>query len=219
MRNKITKILPENKSDPRSFFTEKDKNDIKENMLMMRVLNNFQLCGKLYMNPLFFILNTRKELFTAEEKDFHKINALTCCAIIIFFSFVESVALSVKDSLSKALKLNMITLNSVKQNALVSKDEKALTFEDMMKLTFSILPSVLGEKNHYGAIKNNELNILFTLREIRNNINHPKKPEDILLSLKELNGKDINTPMVNYTQALRNIITICEKKMKSMKEK
>ena len=83
----------------------------------------------------------------------------------------------------------------------------------MMKLTFSVFPSLFGAGNHYGDIKNRDLKTLFLLREIRNIIIHPKGIEDIFVPLNQLGGKDINLPMMNYIKALQNLINICSQKI------
>lgn len=145
--------------------------------------------------------------------DFEKINTLTYCAVVIFFSYVENTAISIKRLLIKALDAETINISSKKQHELVHKDEDKLSFEDMMKLTFSVFPSLFGAGNHYGDIKHRDLKTLFLLREIRNIIIHPKGIEDIFVPLNQLGGKDINLPMMNYLKALKNLINICAKKI------
>ncbi len=113
-----------------------------------------------------------------------------------------------------ASKTGVIKIESKKKNELLCKDENRLSFEDMMKIIFSILPSSFGESDYYGNIKNKELSTLFILREIRNSIIHPKGIEDFLVSLKSLNGKDINEPMIKYIETLRKVINVCASKLK-----
>jgi hypothetical protein len=165
------------------------------------------------MESIFFLLKTRKDMLVDINSNLKKINTLTCSAVVMFFSYVENTALSIKRLLIKALDSDSITINSKKQHQLVYKDEDKLSFEDMMKLTFSVYPSVFGAGNHYGDIKNQDLKTLFILRDIRNIIVHPKGIEDMFASLSQLDGKDINLPMMNYVRALQNLMNICAKKI------
>jgi len=145
--------------------------------------------------------------------NFEQINTLTYCVVVIFFSYVENTAISIKRLLIEALDAETINISSKKQHEVVYKDEDKLSFKDMMKLTFSVFPSLFGAGNHYGDIKNRDLKTLFLLRKIRNIIIHPKGIEDIFVPLSQLGGKDINLPMMSYIRALKNLINICAQKI------
>ena len=181
--------------------------------MLLELLNSLQVFGKVYVEGLFEILKARKEKLNNINDNYATINILTYSAIIVFFSFAENIAISIKRTLVKANEASIISVGSKKKNEILNKDERELSFEDMMKLTFSILPSIFGENNYYGSIKNKELSKLFFLRTIRNNAIHPKGIEDFLISLKMLDGKDINEPMIRYLESLRNVINICAKKL------
>ena len=178
----------------------------------MKWIKSFQLSSALYMESLFFLFGSRKDLSVDINANFTKFNTLTSCLVIIFFSYVENTAISIKRLMIRALDGETINISSKKQYELVHKDEDKLSFEDMMKLTFSVFPSSFGAGNYYGDIKNRDLKTLSLLREIRNIIIHPKEMEDIFVSLKKLGGKDINLPMMNYMNAVKNLIKICAKK-------
>ena len=179
---------------------------------MIKLLTSFMIFSGPYMKALIYLLNSRKDLCENTKANFEKINTLTYSAVVIFFSYVENTAISIKRLLIEALEAKTINIRSKKQHELVHKDEDRLSFEDMMKLTFSVFPNSFGVGNHYGDIKNRDLKTLFLLREIRNTIVHPKGIEDIFVSLKQLDGKDINQPMMNYLSALKNLINICAQK-------
>jgi len=152
-------------------------------------------------------------MFVDINSNFHKINTLTFCSIVMFFSYVENTGISIKRLLEKALNSGIITVASKKKQQLIVKDESKLSFEETMKLTFSVYPSLFGERNHYGDIKNNDLKTLRILRDIRNSIVHPKGIEDVFVTLKQLEGKDINLPMISYIKALQNLVNTCAKKI------
>ena len=189
---------------------EQNPNHKKE--LLLELIKSFQIVGEHYMESIFFLLKSRKDMLVDIDSNFHKINTLTY-SIVMFFSYVENTAISIKRLLVKALDSGVITVNSKKQHQLVFKEEEKLSFEDTMKLTFSVYPSLFGEGSHYGDIKNNDPKTLHILRNIRNSIIHPKGIEDMLVTLKQLDGKDINLPMISYIKALQNLMNTCAKKI------
>jgi hypothetical protein len=180
----------------------------------MDVTTTFQVFGKEYIDALLDIMNERKSKMNNIDNEFRKINILTYSAIIVFFSFVENMAISIKRILLNASKTKIILIESKKKNELLHKDEKGLSFEDMMKITFSLLPSFFGENNCYGNIKNNELLKIFTLREIRHNLIHPKGFKDFFVATELLDGKDINEPMLEYLRAIPKGLDICSEQLK-----
>ena len=185
----------------------------RKEIILLELLKSLQLFGDNYMESILFLLKSRKDLFVDIDANFKKINTLTYCSVVIFFSYVENTAISIKRLLIKGIDAKVINISSKKQHELVNKDEGRLSFEDIMKLTFSVFPGLFGLGNHYGDIKGRDLKSLFLLRDIRNVIIHPKGIEDIFVSLKALGGRDINLPMMNYIKALQNLINICAKKI------
>lgn len=161
-----------------------------------------------YTKSLTEVFNERNKKYKNGES-YESINIYTFSAIVIFFSYVENNAVSIKKILLNAYKNKIININSNKKKELLLKDNKKLSFDDVIKITFSILPSVFGDDNYYGKVKNKGFDILFTLRDIRNDAIHPQGLDDFFISLNKLNGKDINQPMVNYVKAMQDLLDFC----------
>ena len=181
--------------------------------LIRELIKAFQISGDHYMESISFLLRIRKEKMDDINHNLKEINTLTCCAIVMFFSYVENTTKFIKRILAKGIDSGIVTTDSRKHHQLVYKDEDKLTFEDMMKLTFSVCPSLFGAGNRYGDIKNRDLKTLFIMRDIRHTIIHPKGIEDMFVTLRQLDGKDIDLPMIAYINALKNLINICAEKI------
>jgi hypothetical protein len=181
---------------------------------LLQLIASLQLFGKVYIEGLLALLKERKDKFNDVPGNYAILNILTLSAIIVFFSFSENVAISVKRAINSLTKYEPVTL-SKRMASILAKEEQELSFEEMMKITFSILPSVFGEANYYGTIKNQVLSTFILLRDIRNKAIHPKGITDFLISLKKLEGKDINQPMIVYLESLRNVITMCAKQVEN----
>lgn len=164
-----------------------------------------------YLPPLIDLLQQRKEALANLDAQYPKFNMLTQCVIVLFFTFVENSAISIKHILMDGCKSNALNIKSKNQMDILMKNDERLTFDDVMKITFSVFPTAFGMTDHYGNIKGKELSALFLLRDIRNRIIHPKGIEDFFVSLKSLNGQDVNSPMVSYITELQKVLNACNK--------
>lgn len=181
-------------------------------ILLHDLIKELHIFNRVYVNPLLDIMEQRKKLFSNASDNYSKINALTFSSVLIFFSFIGNISISIKRLINDAVEYGIIDINSNSKRIIVFKDEIKLSFNDEMKLTFSIFPSIFGVEDFYGA-KNKEFESLNILRTVRNNIIHPKGIEDFLISLKELNGEDINIPIINYIESLKEMANLCHKKI------
>lgn len=168
-----------------------------------------------YIPPLLDLLKQRKQTLNDLSTQYPKYQILTQCFIILFFTYIENTAISIKRILINGYNNSILTFESKNKQILLLKDEDKLTFEDVMKITFSLFPSAFGLDGHYGNIKETELSTLFLLRDIRNRIIHPKGIEDFIVSLEPLNGEDINSPFVSYIQELQKVLNACDKNITS----
>jgi len=176
--------------------------------IMTELAKSLSLSGERYMESIRFLLKERKELLGDIENNYRKINILTCCTVVMFFSYTENTAILIKHIL-KELDDSIISKFSRGKQELISKNDGNLSFEDVMKITFSVLPHLFGEENHYGKIKDQNLATLHLLREMRNTIIHPTGIQDLFVPLDKLEGKDINAPIIAYITAVKDVVSIC----------
>lgn len=153
------------------------------------------------------ILKDRLAVIKNIETEFSSYTRLTYLSIVLFFSYVDGTALSTKNLLRNAQKNRLLEPISKKQRGLLEKSDDRITFEELMKVQFSILPHAVGAPVEYGTIKQQSLAYLFKLRKIRNRIVHPSGLYDLIgVDVSELGGKDINTPVVEFMGQLYQVL-------------
>ena len=179
--------------------------------------------GLLYLGKVFFehcwtnleaTLIERKALFPTEQIDLPKYNRHTYLSIVLFFSYIDGIALSAKKPTLNATKNHLLKPLSRKNQILIEKPDNKASFEDLMKIQFSILPQAIGIPSEYGTIKHQSLPYLYKLREVRNKIVHPTSLYDLVgVDIIELDGKDITTPMIEFFRHLQKTLNESIKKL------
>lgn len=160
------------------------------------------------------ILKERLAVIKKAELNLAQYNRLTYLSVVLFFSYVDGVAMSTKKLLLKSNKRNILRQISNKQRTILEKKERFIGFEDLMKVQFSILPHMVGLNSEYGQIKQHSLPSLFKLREIRNRIVHPLNLPDMMsVDLTFLEGKDINIAMQEFMIMLAKTLANCVKQL------
>lgn len=160
------------------------------------------------------VLNERLAIINAGDMDLARYTRLTFLTILLFFSYLDSTALSTKKLLLNAQKSRLLGSLSGKQQKLLEKADDRVSFEELMKIQFSILPHAMGIPVEYGTLKQHALPDILKLRTIRNRIVHPMGLEDIVgVDVRELDEKDINTPISDYMQQLSKILARCSIKL------
>lgn len=153
------------------------------------------------------VLRERLAALRSLEAQYPSYTRLTYLSIVLFFSYVDSTALSTKKLLHNARKHQILHSISKKQRGLLEKNDDRITFEELMKVQFSILPHAIGAPVEYGTIKQQSLDHLFKLRKIRNRIVHPSGLPDLIgVDVTQLGGKDINTPMAEFMEQLNQTL-------------
>ncbi|WP_154223574.1 hypothetical protein [Marinicella rhabdoformis] len=139
---------------------------------------------------------------------------LTYLSVVLFFSYVDGVAMSTKKLLLNSNKRGILRKISNKQRITLEKKDRLIGFEDLMKVQFSILPQMVGLQSEYGHLKQHSLPNLFKLRDIRNRIVHPLSLPDMMsVDLTFLEGKDINIAMQEFMNQLAKTLADCVKQL------
>lgn len=160
------------------------------------------------------VLEERLLEFRTSDLSLDRYTRLSYLAILLFFSYLDSAALSTKKLLLDAENRGLLEPLSKNHKNMIKKPDARIKFDELMKVQFAVLPHAIGIPVEYGTLRQNVLPDIFKLRKIRNRLVHPMGLEDLIgVDVTELDGHDINLPISDFMHQLSEVLARCARKL------